>query len=105
MVVNTFSNDGSLQFINRYSIKEWSHNSADASYRHNDTKIFDKFVIIVNSQAKFNKNGKINAIPLVAYHTIDDSVTLNNNDINLFAKEMKYLHDNGFRVIPMYDLI
>jgi maleate cis-trans isomerase len=29
-----------------------------------------------------------------AYHT----------DVDLFAKEMKYLHDNGFRVLAMRDL-
>ena len=74
---STYSNDGSLSSTNRYSIREWSHNSADASYMHNDTKIFDKFVKIVNSQAKFNKNGMIKAIPIVAYHTIDDSGTPN----------------------------
>lgn len=102
---NTFSNDGSLSFTNRYSLKEWSHNSADASYRYKDIKIFDNFVRIVNSQARFNKNGIINTIPIVAYHMIDDSGTPNSNDINLFAKEMKYLHDNGFRVIPMYGLV
>lgn len=102
---NTFSNDGSLSFTNRYSLKEGSHNSADASYRYKDIKIFDNFVRIVNSQARFNKNGIINTIPIVAYHMIDDSGTPNSNDINLFAKEMKYLHDNGFRVIPMYGLV
>ena len=56
-------------------------------------------------RAKFNKNGIIKAIPIVAYHTIDDSGTLDSNGINLFAKEMKYLYDNGFKVIPMYGLV
>ena len=26
------------------------------------------------------------------------------SDVELFASEMKYLHDNGFKVIPMSDL-
>jgi hypothetical protein len=27
-----------------------------------------------------------------------------NTDVGLFASEMKYLHDNGFRLIPISDL-
>lgn len=26
------------------------------------------------------------------------------NNVGLFVSEMKYLHDNGFKVIPMSDL-
>ena len=29
---------------------------------------------------------------------------LQSTDVGLFASEMKYLHDNGFKVIPMSDL-
>jgi hypothetical protein len=59
----------------------------------------------VNSQAAYNnKKGFINAIPIVAYHSIDDSKGTSSTDIGLFILEMKYLHDNGFKVIPMSDL-
>ncbi len=51
-----------------------------------------------------NKKGMVDAIPIVAYHIIDNSKDPSSTDINLFAAEMKYLHDNGFKVIPMSDL-
>ncbi|HEY5631481.1 MAG TPA: hypothetical protein VIR31_05090 [Nitrososphaeraceae archaeon] len=53
----------------------------------------------------------INAIPVIGYHDIipaytDVSYTSESSDttLNLFEAEMKYLHDNGFRVITFYDL-
>jgi hypothetical protein len=91
-------------FANRYDIKETSHNALDNIYLHNDSQIFDKFVELVNSQANFNKNGTINAVPIVSYHSIDNNKTITSTDINLFPDEMKYLHDNGLRVITMSDL-
>jgi hypothetical protein len=46
----------------------------------------------------------VDAIPLVAYHIIDNSKDPSSTDLNFLAAEMKYLHDNGFKVIPMSDL-
>jgi hypothetical protein len=43
----------------------------------------------------------VDAIPIVAYHIIDNSKDPSNTDVNLFAEEMRYLHDNVFKVIPM----
>ena len=37
----------------------------------------------------------------MAYHAIDNSRKPFSTDIGLFEAEMKYLHDNGFRVITM----
>ena len=47
----TYSNNGILNFANRVQYKE------------------------VNSQANFNKNGTINAVPIVSYHSIDNKKT------------------------------
>jgi len=70
-----------------------------------DQIIFQKFVGEVNSGINFNnKKGMVDAIPIIAYHTIDNSKDPSSTDVNLFAAEMKYLHDNNFRVIPMSDL-
>ena len=94
-----------LSYANRYSIREASHNSWDARYLHDDQTIFQKFVEEVNSGVGVNnKIGRVDAIPIVAYHIIDNSKDPSSTDINLFAAEMKYLHDNGFKVIPMSDL-
>ena len=59
----------------------------------------------MNSQSDYNKDGKIKAIPIIIYHRAGDDDAINyNTDVNLFKKEMKYLHDNNFRVITMKDL-
>jgi hypothetical protein len=102
----TYSADGRLTTVNRYSIREWSHNANDRKFDYNSSAIFDKFVKVVNSQSKYNdnKDGIIDAIPLVAYHSIDNDRTTSSTDIDLFAAEMKYLYDNGFKVITMKDI-
>jgi hypothetical protein len=58
----------------------------------------------VNSQQAYNRNGMIDAIPIIAYHDIDYDKAVDSTDINLFDQEMKYLHDNGFKVVPMSDI-
>ncbi len=102
----TYFDNGTLTYANRYSIREESHNSLDQSYLHNDKLIFQKFIEAVNSGTDFNnKKGMVNAIPIVAYHGTDDNGDPSSTGVNLFAAEMKYLHDNHFRVIPMSDLV
>jgi peptidoglycan/xylan/chitin deacetylase (PgdA/CDA1 family) len=100
----TYLQDGSLTFANRYSMKEWNHNTLDIKYSHDYTKIFPAFVDEVKKQTPFNFNGKITAIPIIAYHNIDNRKQPNSTDVNLFADEMKYLHNNGFKVITMANL-
>ena len=100
----TYSDNGTLNFANRYDIKERTHNALYTRYLHNDTQIFEKFVELVDSQTNYNKNGKINAIPIIGYHDIDNNKTITSTDVNLFDTEMKYLHDNGFKVLTMSDL-
>ena len=100
----TYSNNGNLNFANRYSIRAWDHNYYDISLSHIDTKIFDIFVKEVNSQYQFNGDGTIRAIPVTAYHNVDFVDSDYNTHVGLFAKEMDYLHSNGFKIITMADL-
>jgi hypothetical protein len=100
----TYFDNGTLTFANRYSIREWSHNAVDRKYNYNDPVIFQKFIQDVNSQQVYNKDGTVNAIPVIAYHSIDNDKAKDSTDINLFDAEMKYLHDNGFKVITMSDI-
>jgi hypothetical protein len=101
----TYDDKGKLNYANAYSVREWNHNALDRKLLHNDQLIFQKFVQEVNSGISFNnKKGIVDAIPVVAYHIVDNSLDPSSTDINLFAAEMKYLHDNGFDVIPMSDL-
>ena len=100
----TFDNNGKLTYANRYVVREWSHNTLDEDYGNNNTKIFQIFVQEVNSQIPYNnKNNRIYAIPIVAYHSIGKN-SPHSTDLGLFAEEMKYLHDNNFRVLTMNDL-
>jgi hypothetical protein len=101
----TYNDNGTITYANSYSIREKSQNKLDRTYLHNDTVIFEKFKEQVNSQTSYNsKKGFIDAIPIVAYHSIDNSKGSSSTNVGLFASEMKYLHDNGFKVIPMSDL-
>lgn len=78
------------------TIREWSHNDIDRINSHNDSKTFDIFE--VNSQGEYNRvGGPAIAVPIVGYHRIDNDKTRDSTDVSLFAQEMKYLHDNGFR--------
>jgi Polysaccharide deacetylase len=101
----TYFGDGTLTDVNRYSLREWSHNSIDQANSHNDLKSFEMFVHEVNIQDKYNKvNGSILAVPIVAYHMIDNTKTPYSTDVTLFDREMKYLHDNAFKVLTVNDL-
>ena len=100
----TYYDNGTLTFANRYSIREWSHNAIDRKYKYNDQAIFQRFIQEVNSQQVYNKNGAIDAIPIIAYHDIDEDKATDSTDSNLFDQEMKYLHDNGFKVLTMTDI-
>jgi len=100
----TYFDNGTVTYANRYSVREWSHNSVDLAYMHNDTSIFKIFVQEVNSQNKYNNSGIINAIPIIAYHSVQNSNLRDSTGIALFSQEMKYLHDNNFRVIRLSDL-
>jgi hypothetical protein len=97
----TFDVQGESNPVTRFSIREQSHNSWDQKYNYNDRIILSKFVDNVNSQIRYNTNGVVKAIPIMAYHAIDNSKKPFSTDIGLFEEEMKYLYDNGFKVITM----
>jgi hypothetical protein len=112
LAINGHSN---LMYLhaNRYSIGEYSmQHIRDDGTSYDNSQMFSRFVAVLNSQNKFNKDGlMINAIPVIGYHDIiaaypDVSYTNQSSDttLNLFEAEMKYLHDNRFRVITFYDL-
>lgn len=100
----TFSDDGTLTFANRYSIRGWSHNSIDDEFSYDDDEIFDEFVERVERLSEHNTNGTLNAVMVIDYHRIDDGGHDTSTEIDVFAKEMEYLYDNGFTVLPMSSL-
>ena len=47
------------------------------------------------------------SVLVLRYHDIDNNnqtISKDSTDVTLFDKEMKYLHDNGIRVITMSDV-
>jgi peptidoglycan/xylan/chitin deacetylase (PgdA/CDA1 family) len=119
----TYSDNGKrLTFDNRYSIKSWTHRHIDGTYSseegvcigichsYNNAQMLQRFITDVNSQLQYNKNGVINAIPIVIYHNLvtyaDVSLSKDAADttVDLFDQEMKYLHDNGFKVVSLNQL-
>jgi peptidoglycan/xylan/chitin deacetylase (PgdA/CDA1 family) len=123
----TSFSDGTLTPSNRYSLNSWAHkhvvrecspNTGDdldtcevIRHEYNNAQMFEKFVTAVNSQYSYNnKDGIVRAIPIIIYHLIvtypDLSYSNRHVDttLNLYDAEMKYLYDNGFKVITMSDL-
>jgi peptidoglycan/xylan/chitin deacetylase (PgdA/CDA1 family) len=120
---STSADDGTVTPGDRYSINSWVHKHIEGDYSYetatcvsdtcpsyNNSQVLQKFIAYVNSQNNYNKDGIIRAIPIVVYHgmiiDLDVSYSKNPNDttMNLFNAEMKYLHDNGFRVLTISDL-
>jgi peptidoglycan/xylan/chitin deacetylase (PgdA/CDA1 family) len=88
----------------KYSIMGWSHDSEKKSNAYNDKQMFERFIQVVNSQNEYNTNG-VNAVPILIWHKIDNSNEEYSTSLNLFEAEIKYLHDNGFTVLTMADLV
>jgi peptidoglycan/xylan/chitin deacetylase (PgdA/CDA1 family) len=94
-----------LTFANRYSIRGWSHDLSRLVNSYTDDKLLNRFIQVVNTQSEYNKDGTIKALPIIIYHRAGDNEAEDyNTHLKLFEKEMKYLHDNNFRVITMKDL-
>jgi hypothetical protein len=113
-----FTKSGTLKYENRYDIRNWSDrpkieqssSTNQVPEPINNIQMFDQFIKDVNLQSSYNKNGCINAVPIVVYHNflVDNNHIYQPNesftDVNLFENEMKYLHDNGFIVLKMSNL-
>jgi hypothetical protein len=66
--------------------------------------MFNEFVSVVEAQNVYNsKAGKIVAIPIIGYHQINNSSGYDTS-IELFDREMKYLYNNGYKVLKLTDL-
>jgi len=96
--------------INKYSVSIWTHHPHHLNRLYNSSQMFQQFIQEVNSQDKYNHGGIINTIPIITYHNFTNITNMNyvrnkySTDTNLFAREMKFLHDNHFIVLPMSDI-
>jgi len=101
----TNSPDGKLNYATKYTARSLSFDVIEIKDSFNNAAIFSDFVKIVNSQIKYNQGGKINAVPLMTFHNLDltTNVPYRTNS-GLFDQLMKYLHDNGFKVLTFKQL-
>ena len=107
----TYSTDGKLTHANRYDIRSASFYHVKNEHNFTPPEMFQVFLRTVNSQTPYNSNGKINAIPIIVYHNITSSIEdytmpshASSTTLDLFAEEMKYLHENGFKVLLLNQL-
>jgi len=105
----TYLNNGKLTLVNRYDIRSDSFFHISSSNNFSPSEMFQKFIRQVNSQIPYNNNGKINAIPIITYHQLASNMLEYNSGpypitVQLFDQEMRYLHDNGFRVVLLNQL-
>ena len=103
-----YSEDGRLNLVNRYTIRGWAHDSERAENLFSDEYMLNRFKEVVDAQTKYNEDFNIRAIPIIIWHNIADNVKddpYTTTSIDLFEAEIKYLHDNGFNVITMSDLM
>ena len=105
----TYLADGKLTFANRYDIRAQSFYHISSNLNFSPPEMFQKFVQRMSSYTPYNENGKINAIPVIVYHDLTYSIQDYNGmastiTVPLFAQEMKYLHDNGFKVLVLNEL-
>ncbi len=100
----TYSANGNLNYANRYDIRSESFFHINSGHNFSPQEMFQQFIQRMNSQIPYNANGKIDAIPIITYHNLTNSMkdydaAASTITVDLFAQEMKYLHDNGFRVL------
>ena len=110
----TYLPDGKLTYANRYAIRSLSFDRYEIKDLFNNASIFSDFVTILNSQSNYNKangitslSGIVNnaAVPLITFHNVRpvNNVPYTTN-VGVFAELMKYLHDNGYKVLDMANL-
>jgi peptidoglycan/xylan/chitin deacetylase (PgdA/CDA1 family) len=98
----TYTPDGKLTYANRYAIRSLSFDVLEIKDSFDNATMFSDFTKIVNSQNSYNQGSKINAVPLITFHNV--ALTTNKpyyTNAGLFDKFMRYLHDNGFKVLTL----
>ena len=98
----TYTANDKLTYANRYAIRSLSFDILEIKDSFDNATMFSNFTKIVNSQNSFNQGGKISAVPLITFHNV--ALTTNKpyyTNAAMFDKFMKYLHDNGFKVLTL----
>jgi peptidoglycan/xylan/chitin deacetylase (PgdA/CDA1 family) len=102
----TYTSDGTLNFATKYTARSYCEDVQEIKDSFDNAAIYSDFVNVVSSQNNYNQGaGKINAVPLITFHNV--GLEINNpytTNVGLFDQLMKYLHDNGFKVLTFKQL-
>ena len=102
----TYTPDGTLNFATKYTARSYCEDVQEIKDSFNNAATYSDFVNVVNSQNNYNQGAeKINAVPLITFHNV--GLETNNpytTNVDLFDQLMKYLHDNGFKVLTFKQL-
>jgi hypothetical protein len=98
----TTNADGTYNKKNRYTMAQWSHDNFIRNGNMTEQQMLDGFAKTVNL-GEVDADGGIVKMPIIVYHRINEGET--SPSASLFAAEMQYLRDNGFRTIGMDDII
>lgn len=105
------TDNGTVKYEHRYQMHTSSHNELDKLHQHNTTAILEDFKHFLSKNIKFNDDGSIQAMPILAYHNVAhlnqtqpqwwNSTTLPDT----LEAEIKYMAENGIRMLSMADLV
>lgn len=105
-----FNDNGTVKYEHRYQMHTSSHNELDKLHKHNTSAILADFQKFLNATIRYNDDGSIKALPILAYHNVAHLNETASNWINsttlpeTFEAEVQYMHDNGIRMLSMADL-
>ena len=101
---------GDLTFANRYNVKTKSfyHILGNGTINYDEDQMFLRFQARLKDETNANADGQLHAIPIFTYHKLGD-LALYNTDasaitVREFAREMDFLHNNGYRTATLADL-
>jgi peptidoglycan/xylan/chitin deacetylase (PgdA/CDA1 family) len=101
----TYSSDGRLTYANRYAVRSYTVDVLELKDSFDNATIYSDFVNEVNSQSNYNHAGRINAVPLITFHDVGlETNKRYTTNVDLFDQLMKYLYDNGFKVLTFEQL-
>lgn len=96
-----------LKFANRYNLPAFDVNSLARGSNQDINKTYSAFIHAVDTNQIYNGSDALSGVPILVYHNLAENIggkTGYSLLSQVFGMQMKYLHDNGYRVISMRDL-
>jgi Polysaccharide deacetylase len=99
-----------LKLQNRFNIPTADANGIGREHNHELNATQTAFVQEVEEAISYDKNGKLNSLPVLVYHNFTGRVLPPEHMgqsllAESFAQQMQYLKDNNFKVLSIRDLV